>query len=395
MSRRGAPAVGVGNDFILPKRKKPAAVVNKPVPQVTHQVFAAHVPALAMPQLSFAPAINGNLKYDFSVLPRALFELFHRYTISVFAILLLLIGSSGITVAGNYQAARIINQAKPLASLRAKAPAITGLNSTVPAHEMEAMLSKVTGQPATLTVGDKAEAINPDVIRSWLQIKTNATKTENYIHVSASVIGKSLTELANKHTKTPVDQVTATHPDGNSLVIVNGKNGARLTDPGSLKIQSVQIAKTLMDSKGLQASTPLEVVPFQAVTPAVFDKLLEVNVNTKQMWAWEKGVVTRTFLISAGARETPTPIGQYKIFSKLPIQNMSGFNADGSKYFQPKVRWINYFLPGGYAVHGNYWRPASAFGTTNTSHGCVSLPDDQARWIYDFAPLGTTVITHN
>jgi lipoprotein-anchoring transpeptidase ErfK/SrfK len=73
---------------------------------------------------------------------------------------------------------------------------------------------------------------------------------------------------------------------------------------------------------------------------------------------------------------------------------MKGFNADGTKYLQPHVHWINYFLPGGYAVHGNYWRPLSWFGNINSSHGCVSLPDDQAQWVYNWAPIGTTVITH-
>ncbi|MDB5170780.1 MAG: hypothetical protein JWO35_474 [Candidatus Saccharibacteria bacterium] len=390
MSRVGAPTVFVGNDFILPKK---STSVIQPVIEV---VEPALTPALAMPQQSFVPALaTHKLSFEPTALPRLLFELFHRYTIITFAILLLIVGSTGVNVAGNYQAARIEASAKPLLSLRAKAPAITGLNSTVPAADMAATLQRVTGQAATLTVGDQAEPISPDVIKSWLQITPSANKSENYIHVKADTIAQSLTELASKHAKTPVDQVTATHPDGSSLVIVTGKNGATLTDPGSLKIQAVQIAKTLMDSKGLQASTPLATVPFAAVTPAVFGKLLEVNVNSKQMWAWENGVITRTFPISAGAPQTPTPIGQFKIYSKLPVQDMKGFNADGTKYFQPHVRWINYFLPGGYAVHGNYWRAQSWFGNINSSHGCVSLPDVDAKWVYDFAPLGTTVITHH
>ena len=112
------------------------------------------------------------------------------------------------------------------------------------------------------------------------------------------------------------------------------------------------------------------------------------------MWLYDKGQLTKTYPISAGAAATPTPIGQYKIYSKLAVQDMKGFNPNGSKYFQPHVRWINYFLPGGYAVHGNYWRPLSWFGAVNSSHGCVSLPDDQAKEVYDWAPIGTTVITH-
>ncbi len=385
MSKPGAPTVFVGNDFVLPKKKlQSLAEVVEPAP------------AMAMPQVSFLTSMDAHtLRYQAALPFKSSFELLHRYALITFAILLLLVGSTGVTVAGNYQAARIISSAKPLISVKAKAPSITGLNSTVPVDKMAVMISSVTGQSATLTVGDQTESISPETIKSWLLISTNSSKTENYIHVSATTISKSLTELANKHIKTPVDQVTSTHPDGASMIIVAGKNGTKLSDPGTLQTQSVQIAKTLMDSKGLQASTPLETVPFQSVTPAAFGKLLEVDVNTKQMWAWENGVIARTFPISAGAPETPTPIGQYKIFSKLPVQDMKGFNPNGTKYFQPHVRWINYFLPGGYAVHGNYWRPLSWFGNINSSHGCVSLPDTDAKWIYDFAPLGTTVITHH
>lgn len=384
MSKPGSSAVFVGNDFVVPKKK-------------LHKVSAlVAVPAMAMPQLSFISSVDTPTFKNQVALPfRTLFEILHRYTLITFAILLLLVGSTGIMVAGNYQAARIINNAKPLTSSVAKAPSITGLNSTVSADKLAAMLNSVTGQSATLTVGDQTEPISPDTIKSWMLITTNATKTENYIHVSATTISKSLTELANKHAKAQINQVTSTHPDGASMIIVAGKNGARLNDPGTLQIQSIQIAKTLMDSKGIQASTPLETIPFQAVTPAAFGKLLEVDVNTKQLWAWENGVISRTFLVSAGAPETPTPIGQYRIFSKLPVQDMKGFNPNGSKYLQPHVRWINYFLPGGYAVHGNYWRPLSWFGNINSSHGCVSLPETDAKWIYDFSPLGTTVITHH
>ena len=52
------------------------------------------------------------------------------------------------------------------------------------------------------------------------------------------------------------------------------------------------------------------------------------------------------------------------------------------------------FFHGGYAIHGNYWRPASYFGNINSSHGCIGINVDDAAWIYDWAPIGTSIITH-
>jgi lipoprotein-anchoring transpeptidase ErfK/SrfK len=112
------------------------------------------------------------------------------------------------------------------------------------------------------------------------------------------------------------------------------------------------------------------------------------------MWVYEKGQLVNQFAVSAGAPATPTPLGRFQIYQKLAVQDMKGYNANGTKYFQPHVHWISYFLPGGYAVHGVYWHPLSWFGVNNSSHGCVGLPDATAEWVYDWAPIGTTVITH-
>lgn len=391
MSRVSASNVLVGNEFIMPV---PRLRVATPTPSPEPVVSLPIIP-VAVPHQEFIPVSVGNPAHHTPFQPLSqLVELFHHYSLAFFAILFLLIGSFGIQVAGSYYSAHVLSSIKPAAAIKPVAPTIAGLNITVASDQLQAKLQSITSQPTTLTVGDKAVAISPDIIKSWLHITPNARKSQAYIGVKASVIASSLTDAANKFVKAASDQVTATYADGTSAVIVAGHNGAKLTDPAMLQQQAAVVAKTVMDSKGLQFNTPLETVPFASVTPAAFDKLLEVNVITKQMYLYDKGQLTHTYPISAGAPLTPTPLGEFHIYEKLAVQDMKGFNHDGSKYLQPHVRWINYFLPGGYAVHGNYWRPLDWFGAINSSHGCVSLPDDQAKEVYDWAPVGTTVITH-
>lgn len=340
----------------------------------------------------FALPASG-LGNEFALLQPRITDLIHRSTIISFALLFLVVGGTAIRVGGTYWYGHSQKLSKPvIASISTKQ--ISGLNLTVPSNELQARVQNIITQPATLTVGDQTKAISPDTIRSWLQITHDDKKSVDYIHIAAPTVAKSLNGLASKYVKAPVNQVTATHPDGSSEVIIAGRNGTQLTDPSTLTTQSQAVAKTVMDAKGMQFSTPLETLPFQAVTPAAFSKLIEVDVVTKQMYLYDSGQLTHSYPISAGAPKTPTPIGQFKIYSKFATQDMKGFNADGTKYFQPHVHWINYFLPGGYAVHGNYWRPLSWFGVINSSHGCVSLPDYQAKEVYDWAPIGTTVITH-
>lgn len=322
-------------------------------------------------------------------------KLIRSCKVAIFAFIFLLVAVAGIHVGATYWSAKVLARVTPVVVAKPIIPTIAGLNITVASDQLQAKIQSITSQPASLSVGDQTVAISPGTIKSWLKISTSSDKSHDYISIRADAIGNSLTAIANKFVKSPRDQVTATYADASSAVIVSGRNGTRLSDVARLTQQAAITAKNVMDSKGLQFNTPLETVPFASVTPAAFDKLIEVNVVTKQMYLYDNGQLTHSYPISAGAPDTPTPIGEFHIYSKLANQDMKGFNANGTPYFQPHVHWINYFLPGGYAVHGNYWRPLDWFGVINSSHGCVSLPDDQAKEVYDWAPLNTTVITHS
>jgi lipoprotein-anchoring transpeptidase ErfK/SrfK len=328
--------------------------------------------------------------------PGRLLNFLHRHSLVTFALLFLIVGSAATQVAGSYWAAHIEAATKPVVALKSTVPTIAGLNLTVPSGQLPAKLQTITSQPATLSVGTQSVAVSPDTIKSWLQITSSADKSQDYIRIKAGAITASLNQLANTYVKAPVNEVTVSHTDGvtPSGVIVAGQNGTALTNPGSLATQAQQTAKTVMDGKGLQFSTPLQTVPFQAVTPAAFGKLLEADVTTNRLYAYENGQLVNTFLATSGAPATPTPIGEFHIWAKFSVQTMKGFNPNHTPYVQPNVPWINYFDHSGDAVHGNYWRPASVFGNVSTSHGCVGIQVNDAEWVYNWAPIGTTVITH-
>ena len=76
---------------------------------------------------------------------------------------------------------------------------------------------------------------------------------------------------------------------------------------------------------------------------------------------------------------------------KNPMMTMRGQNADGTSYETPDVPWSSFFN-GGEALHGAYWRKTFGYAA---SHGCVNLPIPTAKWVYDWAPIGTPVVTHN
>jgi hypothetical protein len=61
-------------------------------------------------------------------------------------------------------------------------------------------------------------------------------------------------------------------------------------------------------------------------------------------------------------------------------------------YHLEHVRYVQYFAPDGVALHANYWQPESVFGNYDTSHGCVSMRQADAEYLWNFANWGTTVV---
>jgi hypothetical protein len=387
VSREAAHIIAVGNEFIIPRR--PLLAVAEPVitPQPALSVPIVPVEVItqeeAIPVTTLAPR-------RVSFLSRPL-DLVHRYSLVSFALLFLLVGSTGIIVGGRYWTSHILSEFKPLAATTPLTHTIAGLSLAVPSSQLQTELQKITSQPTTITVGTQTVPVGAAVIQSWLKITPSGNKVQDYLQVNTSAMESSLTAIANRFVEAPVNQVTLSDINGStsSQVVLAGKNGIALSDPGSLGTQAQQSAKSVMSAKGLNFNTPLQTVPFQAVTPCAFAKSLYADVSTDRLYAYQGCQLVNTFLTTDGKPGDTTPIGNFTIWDKTTLQTMVG-----PGYVQPNVPYINYFDHSGDAIHGNYWRPASVFGTTNTSHGCVGVQVPEAEWIYNWAPIGTPVITY-
>jgi len=112
---------------------------------------------------------------------------------------------------------------------------------------------------------------------------------------------------------------------------------------------------------------------------------IDVNLSTQTLTAYEGRTPVFTARVSAGLPATPTVVGRYTILSKYPAVHMAG-----PGYSLPNVPWTMFFYKG-YAIHGAYWH--NKFGQP-ASHGCVNLSVSDAAWVYQFASIGTPVVTH-
>ncbi len=117
---------------------------------------------------------------------------------------------------------------------------------------------------------------------------------------------------------------------------------------------------------------------------------IDVDLSTQLLTAYEGNTPIYSSYISSGTSETPTITGQYRTYVKYETQDMNGYLI-GYDYYLPDVPYVMYFY-GNFAIHGAYWH--NSFGVP-TSHGCINVNPVDAGWLYDWAPVGTTVNVHN
>jgi len=156
----------------------------------------------------------------------------------------------------------------------------------------------------------------------------------------------------------------------------------------------------------------LRVLPlsyFEPITPEIpyDDKLIEVNLTTQKLIAYEYGKAVFQTNVSTGipggglsganGLSTTTPNGKFTIVEKVPSKHMGysyfsiskggSVTTDESGYVLPGVPWTSFIAPigkptAGHAFHGTYWH--ENFGTP-MSHGCINMRSDEANWIFRWA----------
>jgi lipoprotein-anchoring transpeptidase ErfK/SrfK len=227
-------------------------------------------------------------------------------------------------------------------------------------------------------------------IAGWIELSPVSKEKTVDVNVDSGKVLQYINKIARPYIQPPRARLI-TNTDSGQVVLDAGANGV---DVVSKNQTAADVAKKLLDSKGVKTDLSIKYAGSQTVEVQPYAKWLVADVTTKRMYAYENTTLVKSFLISAGAPRTPTVQGKYAIYARYRSQDMSGNNADGSRYFQPAVPYVNYFY-GGYAIHGNYWRPESWFGNINSSHGCIGVNVTDGSWIYNWATTGTPVIVHS
>lgn len=179
---------------------------------------------------------------------------------------------------------------------------------------------------------------------------------------------------------------------GNTLFSIargNGTTVEALRAANGLASNTIYVGQRLRIPEGIDTpdSTPNPApTPTPPLSPgAEGEKWIDVNLSQQQVTAYEGETPVYSAVASTGLPGTPTVVGTFTIYVKYLTTPMSG-----PGYNLSNVPHTMYFYRG-YAIHGAYWH--NNFGTP-MSHGCVNLSLPDAEWFYNWAPVGTKVISH-
>src|SRR5258708_445712 len=153
------------------------------------------------------------------------------------------------------------------------------------------------------------------------------------------------------------------------IVTLNHLPNAEAIDPGQVLIIPAAGAYVPSENEAPQA-------------PTTSGKDIVVSLLNQRIYAYQDGNLIHTTMMSSGREGHDTVGGDYHIYVKYASTRMTGPDYD-----IPNVPWTMYFYQG-YGIHGAFWH--DNFGRT-MSHGCVNLETSEAKWFYDWAPIGTLV----
>jgi L,D-transpeptidase ErfK/SrfK len=115
---------------------------------------------------------------------------------------------------------------------------------------------------------------------------------------------------------------------------------------------------------------------------------LVINIPSFTLRLLEDDKVVKTYPVAVGKPSAPTPVGDFKIISK--VVNPTWYPPDGSSPVLPGPnnplgqRWLG-FLPSGYGIHGN--NNSSSIGKA-VSLGCVRMHNADVEELFARIPVG-------
>ena len=133
----------------------------------------------------------------------------------------------------------------------------------------------------------------------------------------------------------------------------------------------------------------LSIIAFNAWAGEATKKEIHVFIERQIIIAFENGEEVYNFDIVTGRDGKETTAGRYNIFRKHKKYT--------SKTYGSEMPYTMFFTEDGKAIHGTQMATLRSYlhsylTESVGSQGCVGLTDDNAKALFEWAPIGTPVV---
>jgi hypothetical protein len=168
-----------------------------------------------------------------------------------------------------------------------------------------------------------------------------------------------------------------------SLQAANGFNLDTLHE-----VQLGDLGRQLAQARGIDITPIPQLAGTSTWHPAIWERRIEISIGEQWLSAYEGDLQVFRAPVATGRDGFNTPIGDFAVYTKYPMQTMSGCMG-GECWNVPNIPWVQYIV-GGVALHGTYWHNNHGTGV-RPSHGCINLRIEDAQWLYEWSDIGTRV----
>lgn len=276
-------------------------------------------------------------------------------------------------------------------------PEVSTEEATQVAKEMDALLqAEVSLQgPKRLheaSAADKASWVG--VRRAFGGLTTD---------VNGSAVREWLDGVVAAEERDPINAIDEV--DANGTLLEPARPGKVGIDVTNVENTAAELEEAVKKGTGFQGVLTSREIPFEteqrvvANGPERFayraragEKWVDVDLTDSTLTLYQgQERIYGPILINHGGVGHETVTGVYHVYLKFPAQDM-GCTPEWP-YCERAVPWVSYWHAS-YALHGAPWVEEFGIGTDESSHGCINIPVDEAKRVFDFAEIGTTVVTH-
>ena len=306
-------------------------------------------------------------------------------------------------------------------------PSIT----TKEAEKVVGSISSLLEQPMSIEGADgETHEVSAERRSSWITVEPDEAGENLSLSVDEDAVREWVAAQADQDAVEPEDGIEQVDEDGEVVkVVAEKKDGLEITNTDAVADELIQALEgttpleAAFESKKLEAEVEKVDAPKdekkdedekdeeksteddkdkkkkedeeEAAEPTG-EKWIDVDLANKTVTAYVGDTPVwgpRAMVDGKEGNETPT--GTYEIYLRYDRQDMTNaayYPEDHPKYYYtPDVPWVQYFH-NGYGFHGAPWR--SSFGYSG-SHGCINMPVSDAKWLYDWAGIGTKTVVHS